>query len=694
MEKPDTSKIYQALCQLEQLQAGWSRVFANGGSPGGDRVSLHDFAVRREAELARLLTDLTYGVYHPGPLRRLAIPKRHGGSRPLAIPCVRDRVVQSALYLLLGPLLDATFDEGSFGYRPGKGVQEALRRVQALHREGYTHVLDADIERFFESVPHAPLLNQLREHVDDDRVIGLIALWLAQEPGGRGLAQGSPLSPLLSNLYLDTLDRKLEGKGTRIVRFADDFVVLCRSELLARETLRHATEVLSDLGLQLNAEKTHLVDFDHGFRFLGHHLVRSWILPDKDAEPPEPPGWAEHLPEEGEEEPAPAPPAEPVAAATVPAQSMAPFEAQLTPSPPAVRGEALPADDWLPDVVRPEDSHNLSPVTRVLYLVSPGRRLTVQGEAFAVMENAMVVALFPPRRLGRIEIGPDAHIDDNAIRHALAWRIPLAFTTRGGLTNGLVSSPVEQQATVHLQQASARLDPSRTLRLARAFVDARLRNQRALLNRLNRRRADPTTRSEAHAIGRATLKLKDAGDANTLRGLEGDATRRYWPAYGRMLAHGFSLTTRRRDPVGGPADLLLNFAAGMLTRDIEALVMRHGLHPGIGFLHEPRNEPGPLSWDLIEPFRAPLVEGFVAYAVNNRVVRLPHFSEDDGGAWVITPDGRDAFIRAYEAWLNRPVRNHRRGTESVWRGLIEDDILALRESLRTGDVFTPYLMDY
>ena len=152
METIDPKNLFAELCRIENLAEGWHKVYANAGGPGGDGVSVHDFAARAGGELARLGADLMHGAYRPGPLRRVQIPKRSGGTRPLAIPCVRDRIVQSALHILLSPLLEAEFEEGSFGYRPGRGVREALQRVQALHRQGYAHVVDADIARYFETV--------------------------------------------------------------------------------------------------------------------------------------------------------------------------------------------------------------------------------------------------------------------------------------------------------------------------------------------------------------------------------------------------------------------------------------------------------------------------------------------------------------------------------------------------------------
>ena len=670
--------MFDRLASEEALAQGWAKVFANAGGPGGDRVTVHDFAARLSSELARLVSDLRHDHYAPGPLRRVSIPKKSGGTRPLAIPCVRDRVAQSALHILLEPIFEPMFSDASFGYRPGRGVQDAIARVRELHREGYRHVIDADITRYFESVPHALLMERLRAVAPDPRILRLIASWLDQEPGARGLAQGSPISPILSNFYLDQLDDALVGKGVRIVRFADDFVILCRSADIASGMVGRARKLLSDLGLELNPEKTRLVDFDRGFRFLGRMFLKGFVIDADDADEyvaPDAGGGAAPL----------APPAALVAP-------------KAAPGPPDV-ANAAPLDEdsaHLPQTWAPADAgagQHLSAVLRPVYCVTARRRLGLRGEAFAVFEEDAVVALLAPRRVGRIEIGPHAAVDADALRHALEHGVSVAFVSHGGLTLGALAQPPHHGAG-HLDQARARLDPERRMTIARAFADARARNQRALLSRLNRRRKDDRIADAASKIGRIALKLQISTNVEAARAVEAEATALYWPAFGRTLLPEFALSRRDRGVANSPADVLLSFGSGVLTRDIEALLLRHGLHTGIAFLHAERDREAPLAWDVIEPYRAPLVEGLVAYAVNNRVVTMDHMAKREDGSWTIDADGRDRFIRAYESWIARPVRNRREGCDSLWRGLIESDILALKRAFADDGVFAPYVMDY
>ncbi|MFZ1679654.1 MAG: reverse transcriptase domain-containing protein, partial [Rhizobiaceae bacterium] len=254
-----------------RLTEAWSRVWRNGGAAGGDRVSVGEFAGHVVGRLADLAHDLERGTYAPGPLRRVMVPKRSGGERALDIPCVRDRVAQTALAMTLGPMLDREFEESSFAYREGRSVQQAVRRVSYLRTLGLTHVVDADIADFFPSVPHDALMARLAESMTEGPASLVVSQWLEHwGENGRGLAQGSPLSPLLANLYLDRLDEAFAGEGARIVRFADDFLILCRSPGGAGEAQAQAERLLARAGLALNREKTRVTDFDAGFRFLGH----------------------------------------------------------------------------------------------------------------------------------------------------------------------------------------------------------------------------------------------------------------------------------------------------------------------------------------------------------------------------------------------------------------------------------------
>ena len=205
--------LFDRVTAYDTLFEAWSRVRANRGSAGGDGESVAAFeAAGVPDRLRRLADEIRGGRYRPGPVRRLAVRKPDGGTRPLAIPCVRDRVAQTAAALVLTPRLDPEMEDSSFAYRVGRSTLRAVRRVEALRAAGYVWVVDGDIERYFERVPHGPLLGVLGRYVDDGDLLALVRLWLSAAMADtptpdRGLPQGSPLSPLLPCSRAATISR-------------------------------------------------------------------------------------------------------------------------------------------------------------------------------------------------------------------------------------------------------------------------------------------------------------------------------------------------------------------------------------------------------------------------------------------------------------------------------------------------------
>ena len=270
---------------LPTLEAAFRKVAANDGAAGVDHQTVEMFAANREANLQAIAERLREGRYRPQHIRRKWIPKPGSREkRPLGIPTVRDRVTQAALRATLEPIFERDFAEHSYGFRPGRGAKDALRRVDELLRAGYTWVVDADLKSYFDTIPHDQLMARISEKVADGRVLTLIQAFLEQgvlseqeviEPEA-GTPQGAVLSPLLSNIYLDPLDHLIAGQGWEMVRYADDFVILCRSDAEARSALSCVRQWTERVGLLLHPEKTHVVDATQrgGFDFLGYHFQR------------------------------------------------------------------------------------------------------------------------------------------------------------------------------------------------------------------------------------------------------------------------------------------------------------------------------------------------------------------------------------------------------------------------------------
>ena len=267
--------------EVRRLRSAYEKVRAKRGAPGVDGVSVEQFGQSLEQNLVKLIAELRERTYRPLPVKRVLIPKPDGGQRPLGIPAVRDRVVQQAVLGVLEPIFEADFSPHSHGFRPGRSCFSALRELYGQVRAGHVYIVDVDIEKFFDTIAHEPLIDAVAEKVADGSVLRLIRLFLEAliQDGYRlmrpkaGTPQGGVVSPLLANIYLGQLDRVLEAEGVAFVRYADDVRLLSRTPAGAQKALQRTEEVLSELGLRLNQNKTRRVSIDQGVDFLGYRLI-------------------------------------------------------------------------------------------------------------------------------------------------------------------------------------------------------------------------------------------------------------------------------------------------------------------------------------------------------------------------------------------------------------------------------------
>jgi len=271
------------------LGIAWDKVEGNAGACGVDSVTIGHFAKDSERRLLAVKKHLKEGDYQPQAVKRVHIPKAGSSeTRPLGIPTVRDRVVQGALKMVIEPIFEREFCENSYGFRPGRGCKDALREVERLLRSGHHHVVDVDIQGYFDAIPHQALLELVNERVSDRKVLGLIEAFLKQgvvedgikviEEAKQGSPQGGLISPLLANIYLNPLDWLLESLGLRSIRYADDIVVLAKSAEEAQSALKTISDWMGKASLTLHPGKTRLVDMSANgahFDFLGYCFVRS-----------------------------------------------------------------------------------------------------------------------------------------------------------------------------------------------------------------------------------------------------------------------------------------------------------------------------------------------------------------------------------------------------------------------------------
>jgi RNA-directed DNA polymerase len=277
----------------KNLSRSVEKVIGNGGSAGADNRTVGWLEKHKEKEIERLHGELREQTYQVQAVRRAWIPKLGSNElRPLGIPAVRDRVVQNALRHAIEPIFEVEFAPQSYGFRPGRGCKDALRRVDCLLKSGHHWVVDADLKSYFDTISHGKLMERVREKIGDGRVLKLIEMLLKAgvmesakdwKPTETGTPQGGVVSPLLANIYLNPLDWMMARRGREMVRYADDFVILCKSEEEAQSALQEVTRWAKESGLTLHPEKTRIVDASQpgGFDFLGYHFERGYKWPRK-----------------------------------------------------------------------------------------------------------------------------------------------------------------------------------------------------------------------------------------------------------------------------------------------------------------------------------------------------------------------------------------------------------------------------
>jgi CRISPR-associated protein Cas1 len=664
--------LFSQLATRGGLWLGWQKVRTNAGGSGGDGVSMAAFERSAPARLETLSAALRDGHYRPGPYRHVLIPKKHGGERPLDIPCIGDRVVQTAAAMLLTPIVDPLLEDESFAYRPGKSVGQAVAAVVRARRAGYRWTAEGDVAHCFEEIPHAPLLETLFAACGDRALVDLVGLWLeCFAPMGIGIPQGSPISPMLCNLHLDAVDEAITGHGVKLVRFGDDFVLMTKSEGEAAAALEKMAGLLRTYGLSLNPDKTHIRAFDQSLRFLGHVFTRSMAW--KEVEVDDAPAFPDAPPEE----------------------ILARYE---VPSPEAIEMDQGEARD-----------RRLS----VLYVVESGCRLTIRNEAFVVEaklpEGGRVMRgclMVHANRLDRIEIGPHSSADWEALSLAAAHGVPVAMTDGWGQTMGWWNGAGDMRATRILAQAKYLADAARVDALATSIVRGRVRNQRAMLRRLNRDRKDPDIVAAAREIEKVVriLKAADGLPLETVRGYEGLAGKHYWPALVPVFDPAFGYQgLRERRPPPDPINACLGYLYALLERDIRVAIERAGLHPGMGCLHVARAGNEALIYDLMEAFRAPVSEAVLTAMAGRRQIKPDHFTIidaiDDAGhhnpSCRMEKAVRKALIEGHESWLGRTIQSRRTGQKILWRALFEEEARALG-AVFAGEVeaFVPYELDH
>jgi len=674
IEKLDSYQLFQRAISIEGLRKGWHKTRANNGAAGGDNITISMFDKDAEAWLSRLNRSLQSGEYRPGRLRHVDIPKKTGGMRRLSIPCISDRVVQTSVAKLIMPLLDHEFEPESFAYRPGRSVTQAVARVSSAQRAGFDWIIDADIEDFFGTIPHDLLLDRWSQTFSPGRLTDLVELWLTYAaPQGRGVAQGSPLSPVLANLFLDRLDERFQQGRYRFVRFADDFVILAKSRDMAEQAKVEADLWLSSHGLRLNKDKSRILQFDQGLKFLGHLFVNSLVTKSFSADQNEDVlSWMRQL---------------------------------------AREDKSISAQETAKQTQRQEEeAAGYSSGFKVLYVHEAGRRLNFRNRSFTVeapvdpVESGsdfgwLELIAINHNQIDRIDIGPKARLSEGAQALALATDTPIAFVGGSGQTKGWISPDLAPRAARHMAQARFYLDTTKRLDLASKLVMGRIRTQRAVLRRLSRKQDNKIVLDSLTGLNRLigrgdASRVKHAKSIEQLMGYEGEAGQYWWRAISALMPLEFRFKARRAErPAQKPAQAIFDFLSWQLNRDISVAVSRASLHPGFGVLHSAGDYKNACIYDLMEPFRAHFIGGLAVFCVNKKLIQMTDFQTQDRKG-ILKTTGQAALIRAYENRISRVIKSPLSGRRMKWRHIMLEQAQLYAAQVEDRAVFEPIDMDY
>jgi CRISPR-associated protein Cas1 len=673
----------------ENFQLAWERVAAKNGCAGVDRESVAHFAKNSEAYLSQLRRSLASGYYHPMPLRQLFIPKKAGGWRELGVPTVRDRIVQNALLNILHPLLEPQFEACSFAYRPRRSHLMAVRQIAHWRDRGYEWVLDADVVRYFENILWQRLLDELAERLNAPEVQSLISDWLSvgvlSKEGlifpQKGIAQGSAISPILANVYLDDFDEIVSATGLKLVRYADDFVVMSRSQKRIVEAKDEVAELMNGMGLQLHPDKTQIVDFDHGFRFLGHAFAGKVIVKTEGgkeknegdmqgAVDPFPDGQLVY--------------SDPQIKPTQMQKAMLEaLKSSSQPIPPplfVVLGYSL--RETKPVKIESDEAIWATGMS-TLYLVQQGATLRKEQGRFLVQPLKESAVEIPIAEVELVLVFGNIQLTTSAITACLDAKIPVIFLTQMGEYKGQLWNSEFCDLLSEEAQWQKRLDAAFQLETARAIVWGKLMNSKQLLLRLNRKRQLEDVTTAIVGISSDIESVEKAETLESLRGYEGIAANRYFAVFGLLITNeGFSLTGRNRRPPKDPVNSLLSFGYTLLYNNVLSLILAEGLNPYLGNLHRSDRKETHLAFDLMEEFRSPVVDTLVMNLINKKILRPTDFTypDKDGGIY-LADVARRVFLKHFEERISLQIAYADLKEKISYRRAIQHQIWRYRSAL-------------
>jgi len=610
----DSTQLYEAYTHIAQQSAD-----AQADPAEQDGIVAH---------LSTLYAQLLEGTYAIPALQATPLRDETGRTRRLlAVPPFYDRVLQRAVAQLLTPALDSIMYCGSFGFRAGHSRHQAASMIQRAYAQGYEWVLESDVNDFFDTIQWPRLATRLFALFGDEPLISWVLAWMQAplEQHGEvqvrsaGLPQGSPLSPVLANLMLDDFDSDLVDAGFRLVRFADDFVVLCRSREAAEQAEQLVRTALAEVGLRVNEEKTQVRSFAEGFRFLGFLFMNSLVLDVGNEQRPQ-----VVSPTAISNKSTPPNPARAVAVNQVGELDKRGTLVFVT-GPPAVVSTA----------------QQRLQVTRVV----DDTQTTMPTAEFSVAWRQVQAVVL---------IGGQHHITTPALREALRFAVPIHFADAGGQYQGSTVSGAAGTAdsSLWLAQLAWLGQADNGLTAANGLIKARLLHQREVLRKRNlKRRFDKSLEELKRLANRASV----CSDLAKLRGFEGAGAACYFKALQQIIPEQFGFAGRSRRPPPDPFNALLSLGYTVLFTHMDTVVRTNGLLPWVGVYHQPKGNHPVLVSDLMEPFRH-VVEREALTLLDRKQFTLEDFVLTEQAGCRLTDAARQRYLLALSERFEQPMR--------------------------------------
>ncbi|MFB9214433.1 CRISPR-associated endonuclease Cas1 [Vibrio sinaloensis] len=674
---------------FDELQDAWKKVSANKGMAGSDGVTIKQFQQNLHHNLVELAEQWLQGDYQPKPYRAVTISKPNKKRRELAVPTVQDRIIHTAITRKLLNTFEPEFEHISYGYRPNRSYTHAIRHIEQLRDQGYSTVIDADIQGYFDHVCHQTLIQLLQRYLPSDWVEAISQTLLSQQVAngelcfgvdkGFGIPQGSPLSPILANLYLDGFDEALLDRGEQIIRYADDFVVLLPNDERAQSCLAFITDYLDQLKLTLNCDKTRVVSFQEGFTFLGVTFLDNMVIPLKSHTEKALISVGKFELELNEDDVLVQQSEEDQSLNQILWHSALPPTLRTLQSAIFDDDSALPIE---PDSARVERlSLNHIARLKLVYIHKQGAAIHKRGNRLNVFSQGKAIQSIPANSIDMLLCFGAIHLTTSVQRFCLENDVCVVWLTQSGQYLGCLSAPFQGDPSLAQAQVLSRTSSKTRLAMVRFFLRSKINNTLGVMRRQSHKRQ--RDKFAEKKIVQLREQLDHQKTVASMRGTEGAAAREFFQWYRKQFAEVWGFNNRNRQPPKDPVNAMLSYGYTLLFHNVRALVEARGLLPHLGYLHGSQPRQPSLVLDIMEGYRPWVVDELVLQLTSKQLITPEQFTISSKGAW-LNKDGRRVFIQSLE---QRLLKQHQHPTLKIKadiRRLIDIQVLELRQQLLSG----------